>query len=64
MSEPQQTLPRGAHSLPPAPVLAIQQALITTDQYESSTYHKWFARQTGLSVDEAIALGLARRVWS
>ncbi len=31
------------------------------DQYTSSTYHKWFERHTGLSLDEAIALGLAER---
>ena len=52
------------HSLQPAPGTHVQQALITTDQYESSTYQRWFERQTGLSVDEAIALGLARRIAS
>ena len=30
-------------------------------QYISSTYHHWFERHTGLSLDEAIALGLAER---
>jgi hypothetical protein len=31
------------------------------NQYTSSTYHHWFERHTGLSLDEAIALGLAER---
>ena len=64
MTEPQPPLPSNTHSLSPTPVAPVQQALISTDQYESSTYQKWFARQTGLSVNEAIALGLARRVAS
>lgn len=61
MSEHQPPLPSSAHLLPPTPVIPVQQALIATDQYEPSTYQQWFARQTGLSVDEAIARGLAKR---
>jgi len=34
------------------------------DQYESSTYQKWFARHTGLSLDEALTQGLATRNYS
>jgi methylphosphotriester-DNA--protein-cysteine methyltransferase len=34
---------------------------LSEDQYTSSTYHRWFERHTGLSLDEAIALGLAER---
>jgi hypothetical protein len=64
MNEHQPPFPSNAHSLPPPPVVSVQQMLISPDQYESFTYQKWFARQTGLSVDEAIALGLAKRVAS
>ena len=64
MIELQPVLPIDTHSLQPAPGAHVQQALITTDQYESSTYQRWFECQTGLSVDEAIALGLARRIAS
>jgi len=64
MIEPQPVLPIDTHSLQPAPGAHVQQALITTDQYESSTYQQWFERQTGLSVDEAIALSLARQIAS
>ena len=64
MSESQPPSLSSAHSLPPPSVTTVQQAVISTDQYESSTYQKWFERQTGLSVEEAIALGLARRVTS
>lgn len=61
---PQPVLSIDTHSLQPTPGAHVQQALITTDQYESSTYQRWFECQTGLSVDEAIALGLARRITS
>ena len=64
MTNPQPRIPSSAHTLPSPPVAPVKQAFISIDQYESSTYQKWFARQTGLSVDEAIALGLARRVTS
>ena len=64
MTDPQSPVPSSAYRLPSPPVAPVQQALISIDQYESSTYQKWFARQTGLSVDEAIALGLARLVTS
>jgi hypothetical protein len=64
MTDPQLPIPSSAHELPSPPVAPVQQALISTNQYESSTYQKWFERQTGLSVDEAIARGLARLVTS
>jgi len=64
MSESQPPSLSSAHSLPPKLGVPVQQAVISIDQYESSTYQKWFERQTGLSVEEAIALGLARRVTS
>ncbi len=64
MTDPQSPVPSSAYKLPSPPVAPVQQALISTSQYESSTYQKWFERQTGLSVDEAIALGLARLVTS
>jgi hypothetical protein len=51
-----------AHSLQPTSGAHVQQASITTDQCESSTYQRWFECPIGLSIDEAIALGLARRM--
>jgi hypothetical protein len=48
--------------IPPAPVAPIQPELtFSDDQYGSSTYNKWFERHTGLSLDEALTLGLATR---
>lgn len=41
---------------------SVQPELTFSDeQYESFTYKKWFARHTGLSLDEALARGLATR---
>ena len=56
-------LPGGALTLPRAPVAPSRQPEVacSDDRYESFTYQKWFARHTGLSLDEAITLGLARR---
>jgi hypothetical protein len=55
-------LPRGALTLPGAPQAPLKPELtFSDDQFESSTYQKWLARHTGLSLDEAITLGLARR---
>lgn len=59
MSDHKRTPPTGARPIPPAPAAPVQLAL---DQYQSSTYHKWFERHTGLSLDEALALGLAKKV--
>lgn len=45
-----------------APVAPRQPELtFSDDQYESFTYNKWFERHTGLSLDEALTLGLAKR---
>lgn len=57
------TLPSGALTLPRASEAPSRQPEVTfsDDHYESSTYQKWFARHTGLSLDEATTLGLARR---
>lgn len=38
-----------------------QEFTISDDQYESFTYRKWLARQTGLSPEQAITRGLATR---
>lgn len=55
-------LPGGALTLPRAPVAPRKpEVTCSDDQYESFTYKKWFARHTGLSLDEALTLGLARR---
>jgi hypothetical protein len=56
-------LPGGALTLPQAPVAPGRKPEVTCsdDQYESFTYRKWFARHTGLSLDEALTLGLATR---
>ena len=62
MSDHQRPSPIVARSIPPAPGAPVQMALISTTQYQSSTYHTWFERHTGFSVDEALALGLAKRV--
>jgi hypothetical protein len=52
----------GALTLPTARVAPRQPELtFSDDQYESFTYNKWFERHTGLSLDEALTLGLARR---
>ena len=49
-------------SIASAPVTAVKQTFtISDDQYESFTYRKWLARQTGLSPEEAIMRGLATR---
>src|SRR5690349_6007994 len=64
MTAPHPPVPSNTHTLPSPPLAPVQQALISIDQYESSTYQKWFERHTGLGVDEAIALGLARLVTS
>lgn len=47
----------------PQTLAALMQPDLTfsDDQYESVTYHKWFERHTGLSLDEAITRGLAAR---
>jgi hypothetical protein len=51
-----------ALTMPLTPIAPIQPDLtFSDDQYESVTYHKWFERHTGLSLDEAITLGLATR---
>jgi hypothetical protein len=45
-----------------APITAVQPTFtISDDQYESFTYRKWLARQTGLSPEQAITRGLATR---
>ena len=62
MSDQKRTSPAGACSIPPTLVVPVQLALISTDQYQSLTYHKWFERDAGLRVDEALALGLAKKV--
>ena len=62
MSDQKRTSPAGARSIPPTPVAPVQLALISTDQYQSSTYPTWFERHRELRVDEALALGLAKRV--
>jgi hypothetical protein len=49
------TLPTAAGA-PKAPELSF-----SDDQYESFTYQKWFARHTGLTLDEALTRGLATR---
>jgi hypothetical protein len=56
-------LPGGALTLPTTPVAPSKNPELTfsDDQYQSFTYQKWFARHTGLSLDEALTLGLARR---
>jgi hypothetical protein len=56
-------LPGGALTLPTPPVAPGRQPELTfsDDQYESFTYQKWFARHTGLSLEEAITRGLATR---
>ena len=56
-------LPGGALTLPRAPVAPSRKPEVTfsDDQYESFTYQKGFARHTGLSLDEALTRGLARR---
>jgi hypothetical protein len=46
----------GAPSIAARPEVAFSE-----DQYSSSTYHHWFERHIGLSLDEALALGLAKR---
>ena len=49
-------------SIAPTPVTAVKQTFtISDDQYESYTYRKWLARQTGLSPEQAIMRGLATR---
>ena len=62
MSDQKRTSPAGARSIPPTPVAPVQLALISTDQYQSLTYPTWFERHRELHVDEALALGLAKRV--
>ena len=48
-------LPRGALTLPTAPVAPLKPELtFSDDQYESFTYQKWFDRHTGLSLDDAL----------
>ena len=64
MTAPHPPVPSNAHTQPSLPLAPAQQAFISIDPYESSTYQKWFERHTRLSVDEAIALGLARLVTS
>jgi hypothetical protein len=55
-------LPDGSLTLPTAPGARIQPELMFSDnQYESFTYNKWFERHTGLSLDEALTLGLVTR---
>ena len=56
-------LPGGALTLPTTPVEPSRKPELTfsDDQYQSFTYQKWFARHTGLSLDEALTLGLATR---
>jgi hypothetical protein len=51
-----------ALTLPTAPVAPRKpEVTFSDDQYESFTYNKWFERHTGLSLDEALTLGLATR---
>jgi hypothetical protein len=56
-------LPGGALTLPTTPAAPSRKPELTfsDDQYQSFTYQKWFARHTGLSLDEALTLGLATR---
>lgn len=55
-------LPGGALTLPGVPTVPRKPELtFSDDQYESFTYRKWFARHTGLSLDEALSRGLATR---
>ena len=56
-------LPSGALTLPTMPVAPSRQPELTfsDDQYQSFTYRKWFAWHTGLSLEEALTLGLAKR---
>lgn len=56
-------LPGGALTLSTTPVAPSRKPELTfsDDQYQSFTYQKWFARHTGLSLDEALTLGLATR---
>ncbi len=55
-------LPGSTITMPTTPVASMKPEItFSDDEYESFTYKKWFERHTGLSLDEAITLGLATR---
>ncbi len=61
-STPQEPQTSSAYRLPGAPKTVVKpEVIFSEDQYTSSTFHKWFERHTGLSLDEALTLGLAER---
>ncbi len=62
MRDQHPALPKGPLPTASAPGATMKpEFTMSDDQYESFTYRKWLARQTGLSPEQAITRGLATR---